>query len=62
MDLKPFKNKDSSIYKKEKIKFIWVRIKLAIRDEMKRVGALLRIIIYTNFKRAVLNAKDAVKN
>jgi len=26
------------------------------------VGALLRITIYTDFKRAVLNAKEAVRN
>ena len=58
MDLKPFKNKDNSIYKKEKIKFIQAKIKLAICDKIKRVGALLQIIIYTNFKQAVLNAKD----
>jgi len=50
MDLKPFKNKDGNIYKKEKIGFIWARIKLVIYDEMKCVGVLLRIIIYTNFK------------
>ena len=62
MDLKPFKNKDSSICKKKKIKFIWARIKLVICDKMKCVGALLRITIYTDFKRAVLNAKDTVKN
>jgi len=62
MDLEPFKNKNSSIRKKKKIRFIWARIKLAIRDEMKCVGALLRITIYTDFKRAVLNTKDAVKN
>jgi hypothetical protein len=29
---------------------------------MKHVGALSRITIYTDFKRAVLNAKDAVRN
>ena len=62
MDLEPFKNKDSSIYKKEKIGFIWARIKLLIRNEIRRVGALARITIYTNFKRAVLNAKEAVRN
>jgi len=28
IDLEPFKNKDGSIYKKEKIGFIWARIKL----------------------------------
>ena len=50
MDLEPFKNRDSSIYKKEKIKFIWARIKLLIYDEIKRVGALSRITIYTDFK------------
>jgi len=62
MDLEPFKNKDGSIYKKEKIGFIWARIKLVICDKIKRVGALLRITIYTDFKRAVLNAKDTVRN
>ena len=62
MDLKPFKNKDSSIRKKEKIRFIWARIKLLIYNEMRRVGALVRITIYTNFKRAVLNTKEAVRN
>jgi len=41
MDLKPFKNKDSNIHKKEKIGFIWARIKLIIYDKIKRVGALL---------------------
>jgi hypothetical protein len=41
MDLKPFKNKDGSIYEKEKIRFIWARIKLLIYDEIKRVGVLL---------------------
>jgi len=50
MDLEPFKNKDSSIYKKEKIRFIWARIKLVICDKIKRVGALLRITIYADFK------------
>ena len=40
MDPEPFKNRDGSICKKEKIGFIWARIKLAICDEMKRVGAL----------------------
>jgi len=62
MDLKPFKNKDSNIRKKEKIKFIWAKIKLVIYNKIKYVGALLRITIYTNFKRVVLNAKDVVKN
>ena len=62
MDLEPFKNKDGSVYKKEKIGFIQARIKLAIRDEIKRVGALLRITVYANFERAVLNAEDAVRN
>ena len=62
MDLEPFKNKDDSIHKKEKIGFIWARIKLAICDKIKRVGALSRITIYTDFERAVLNAKDAVRN
>ena len=62
MDLEPFKNKDGSIYKKEKIRFIWARIKLPIHNEIRRVGALARITIYTNFERAVLNAKEAVRN
>ena len=62
MDLEPFKNEDGSIYKKEKIGFIWARIKLLICDEMRRVGALARITIYANFKRAVLNAEEAVRN
>ena len=62
MDLKPFKNRDGSIYKKEKIKFIWARIKLLIYNEMKRVGALLWIIIYTDFKQAILNTEDVVRN
>ena len=62
MDLEPFKNKDGSIRKKEKIRFIWARIKLLICNEMRRVGALARITIYTDFERAVLNAKEAVRN
>jgi hypothetical protein len=62
VDLEPFKNKDSSIRKKEKIRFIWARIKLLICDEIRRVGALARITIYTNFKRAVLNAEEVVRN
>jgi hypothetical protein len=62
VDLEPFKNKDSSIREKEKIGFIWARIKPLICDEMRRVGALARITIYTDFKRAVLNAKEAVRN
>jgi len=62
MDLKPFKNKDSSIYKKENIRFIWARIKLVIYNKIKYIGALLRITIYIDFKRAVLNAKDIIKN
>jgi hypothetical protein len=62
VDLEPFKNKDGSIYKKEKIGFIWARIKPLIRDEMRRVGALVRITIYADFERAVLNAKEAVRN
>ena len=41
MDLKPFKNKDDSVYKKKKIKFIWARIKLLICNKIKCVGALL---------------------
>ena len=62
MDLEPFKNKDGSIYKKEKIRFIWARIKLLIYNKIRRVGALARITIYTDFKQAVLNAKEAVRN
>jgi len=50
MDLELFKNKDGSIRKKEKIKFIWARIKLLICDETKRIKALLWITIYINFK------------
>jgi len=62
MDPEPFKNKDGSIYKKEKIGFIWAKIKPPIYDKVRRVGALLRITIYANFERAVLNAKEAVRN
>jgi hypothetical protein len=62
VDLEPFKNKDSGVYKKEKIRFIWARIKLLIRNKIRRVGALARITIYTNFEQAVLNAKKAVRN
>jgi len=62
IDPEPFKNEDGSVYKKKKIGFIWARIKLAICDEIKRVGALPRITVYTDFKRAVLNAKDVVRN
>ena len=62
MDPEPFKNEDGSVREKEKIGFIWARIKPLIRDEMRRVGALVRITTYTNFKRAVLNAKEAVRN
>ena len=62
MDLEPFKNKDSSIYKKEKIGFIWARIKLLIYNKIRRVGALARITIYANFEQAVLNAKEVVRN
>ena len=50
MNLKPFKNKDSSIYKKKKIGFIWVKIKLAIYNKIKYIGALLWITAYTDFK------------
>jgi hypothetical protein len=62
VDLEPFKNEDSSICKKEKIGFIWARIKLPIRDEMRHVGALARITTYADFKRVVLNAEEAVRN
>ncbi len=51
MDLEPFKNKDSSIYKKEKIRFIWARIKLSIYNEIKRIRALPQVTIYANFGR-----------
>jgi hypothetical protein len=62
MDPEPFKNEDGSVREKEKIGFIWARIKPAIRDEMKRVGALSRVTTYADFERAVLNAEDAVRN
>jgi len=62
MDPEPFKNKDGSVCEKEKIGFIWARIKLAIRDEMKRVGALPWITVYADFERAVLNVEDVVRN
>ena len=50
IDIEPFKNKDNSIYKKEKIRYIYARIKLVIYNKIKRVGVLLRVTIYTNFK------------
>ena len=50
MDLKPFKNKNGNIYKKEKIGFIWAKIKLLIHDKIKHMGALSRVTTYTNFK------------
>ena len=50
MDLEPFKNKDGSIYKKEKIGFIQAKIKLLIYNKIKYIGALLWVTIYTNFK------------
>ena len=62
MDLEPFKNKDGSIYKKEKIGFIWARIKPLIHDKIKRVEVLSWITIYADFERAVLNAENVVKN
>ena len=62
MDPEPFKNKDSSIYKKEKIGFIWARIKPSIHDKIKCIGALLRVTTYADFKQAVLNTEDAVRN
>ena len=62
MDPKPFKNRNGSIYKKEKIGFIWAIIKSSICDKIKCVGALAQITIYTDFKQAVLNAKNVVKN
>ena len=43
-------NKDSSIYKKKKIGFIQTKIKLLIQDKMKRMGVLLRINTYADFK------------
>ena len=62
MDLEPFKNKDSSVYKKKKNGFIQARIKLAIYNKIKRVGALPRIATYIDFERVVLNTKDVVRN
>ena len=62
VDPEPFKNEDGSIREKEKIGFIWARIKPPIRDEMRRVGALARITTYADFERAVLNAEEAVRN
>ncbi len=62
MDPEPFKNKNGSIYKKEKIVFIWARIKPLIHDEIKCVGALLWVTIYTDFERVVLNAEDIIRN
>ena len=50
MDLEPFKNKNSSIYKKKKIRFIWARIKPLIYNEIKYIGALLWVTIYVDFK------------
>jgi len=41
---------DGSVYKKEKIGFIWARIKLVIYDKIKHIGALPRITAYTDFK------------
>ena len=62
MEPEPFKNEDGSVREKEKIGFIWARIKTSVRDEMKRVGVLSRISTYADFERAVLNAEDAVRN
>ena len=62
MDPEPFKNRNSNIHKKEKIGFIWARIKSSIHNKIKHVGALAQITIYANFEQAVLNAKDTVKN
>ena len=50
MELEPFKNEDGSVRKKEKIRFIWAKIKILVYNEIKRVGVLLRITIYTNFE------------
>ena len=50
MDPEPYKNKDGSIYKKKKIGFIQAKIKPLIHDEIKRVGVLLWITTYANFK------------
>ena len=61
MELKHFKNEDGSVHEKEKIGFIWARIKILIYNEIKHVGVLLWIIIYTDFKQAVLNAKGRGK-
>ncbi len=62
MDLEPFKNKNNSIHEKEKIRFIWAKIKPLIHDKIKRVGVLLWITTYADFKWAVLNTKDTVRN
>ena len=48
--------------RKKKNGFIQAKIKLLIYNKIKRVGALVRITIYTNFKQAVLNTKKVVKN
>jgi hypothetical protein len=50
MDLKPFKNKDGSVYKKEKIRFIWARIKPVIYNKIKYIRALPQITAYADFK------------
>ena len=62
MDPKPFKNKNGSIYKKEKIGFIWAKIKLLICNKIKHIKALSQIATYANFKQMVLNTKNVVKN
>ena len=49
MDLEPFKNRDGSVYKKEKIRFIWARIKLVIYNKIKHIEALLQITAYIDF-------------
>ena len=50
IDLEPFKNRDGSIYKKEKIRFIWARIKLVIYNKIKYIEALPQITVYMDFK------------
>ena len=50
MDLKPCKNKNSNIYKKEKIGFIQARIKLVIYNKIKCVEALPQITTSADFE------------
>ena len=62
MDPEPFKNEDGSICKKKKIRFIQARIKPSIYNKIKYIRALSQITTYADFKRAVLNAKDIIRN